>query len=201
MNTYFLQYWKQFIQTKATVTEIANPLNQPQQGNENRHDWRISHNTPYNNNFNCIVRRYINSYLEISFVFVEKKSSNDKLVSAYHFTIVCRPPRLKILILFMTFNILWHFHDLLGTFLTYTEFMKGVEVTLEDKFINPIHWCKYFQGFLGLFSGIFRQDFKGLYFLFFYDPYLDNLPCKFISICHAKTDMTQMQFKNQGATQ
>ena len=46
---------------KATVTEIANWFNQTQQGNKNRHDWQIPHNTPYNNYFNCIVHRYINS--------------------------------------------------------------------------------------------------------------------------------------------
>ena len=34
LNTYFPQYWKQFIQTKATATEIANRLNQSQQGME-----------------------------------------------------------------------------------------------------------------------------------------------------------------------
>ena len=59
LNTYFLQYWKQFIQTKATVTEIANRFNWPKRGNEHRHDWRIPHNTPYNNYFNCVVHRYI----------------------------------------------------------------------------------------------------------------------------------------------
>ena len=52
-----------------------------------------------------------------------------------------------------------------------------------------------------MFSGILRQDFQGIYFSFFYDPYLDNFPCKFISISHAKTNVAQMQFKNQGATQ
>ena len=70
LNTYFLQYWKQFIQPKATVTEIANRFNLHQQGNENRHDWRIPHNTPYNNYF--IVRRYINSQWAASLAFVEK---------------------------------------------------------------------------------------------------------------------------------
>ena len=59
LNTYFLQYYKQFIQTKATVTEIANSFNRPQQGNENRHDRWIPHNTTYNNYFNCAVHRYI----------------------------------------------------------------------------------------------------------------------------------------------
>ena len=59
LNTYILQYWKQFIQTKATVTEIANRFNWPQRGNEHRHDWRIPHNTLYNNCFNCVVHRYI----------------------------------------------------------------------------------------------------------------------------------------------
>ena len=86
--------------------------------------------------------------------FRGKKTSNDKLASARIFTIVCRPPRLKILILFMTFNILWHFRDLLGTFMTYTQFRKGVEVTLEDKLINRIDWSQYFQGFFqGCFQG------------------------------------------------
>ena len=121
-----------------------------------------------------------------SLVFLEK-TSNDKLASAHLFTLVSRPPRLKILILFMTFNIfnqpykmvrhstnwsanlslcvrfnsqsiyiitkagpkwdhhiwlsycirndldppltlliLWHFRDLLGTFMIYAQFMKGV---------------------------------------------------------------------------
>ena len=59
LNTYFLQYWKRFIQTKATVTEIANRFNWPQRGNEHRHDWQIPHNTPYNKYFNCVVRRFI----------------------------------------------------------------------------------------------------------------------------------------------
>ena len=58
LNTYFLKYWKQFIQTKATVTDIPNRFNQHQLGNENTHDWRIPHNTPYNNYFTCIVSRY-----------------------------------------------------------------------------------------------------------------------------------------------
>ena len=49
LNTYFPQYWKQFIQTKATVAQIANRSNQPRRGNEIRHDRRIPHNTPYNN--------------------------------------------------------------------------------------------------------------------------------------------------------
>ena len=59
LNTYFLRYWKQFIQTKAPVTEIAYCFNRTQRGNENRHDWRIPHNSPNNNYFYCIVRRYI----------------------------------------------------------------------------------------------------------------------------------------------
>ena len=38
--------------------------------------------------------------------------------------------------------------------MTYTQFMKSVEVTLEDKLINPIDWCKYFKGF---FMDVFRN--------------------------------------------
>ena len=52
-----------------------------------------------------------------------------------------------------------------------------------------------------MFSGILRQDFTGIYLSFFYDPYFDNFSCKFISICHAQTNVAQMQFKNQGETQ
>ena len=32
LNTNFLQYWKQFIQKKSTVTEIVKCFNRPQQG-------------------------------------------------------------------------------------------------------------------------------------------------------------------------
>ena len=46
---------------KKTKPEIANHFNQPHQGNENRHDWQVPHNTPNNNYFNYIVCRYINS--------------------------------------------------------------------------------------------------------------------------------------------
>ena len=102
---------------------------------------------------------------------------NDKLASAHLFTIVFRPPRLKMLILFMTFNVLWHFHHFRGTFMTYNQFMKSVKDTLEDKLISQKDWCKHFQG-----------------------SYFNNFPCKCISICHAKTNVAQMQFKNQGAT-
>ena len=70
LNTYFLQYWKQFIQPKATVTEIANRFNRHQQGNENRHDWRIPHNTPYIIT-TFIVRRYIKQWAA-SLAIVEK---------------------------------------------------------------------------------------------------------------------------------
>ena len=59
LNTYFLQHWKQFIQTKAIVTETAKRFNRLHRGNENRHDWQIPHNTPYDNYFNCVVRRYM----------------------------------------------------------------------------------------------------------------------------------------------
>ena len=98
----------------STVAEIANLFNRPQRGNENRHDWRIPHNTPYNNYSNWVVCRYIKLFFhseqprEFSW---KKKSSNDKVASAHLFTIVCSPPRL---------------------------FTKGFEVTLEDKLINPI---------------------------------------------------------------
>ena len=57
LNTYFLQIL--FIQIKATVTEIASSFNRPQHSNENRHDWRIPHNAPYNDYFNCIVYKHI----------------------------------------------------------------------------------------------------------------------------------------------
>ena len=33
LNTHFLQYSKQFIQTKGTVTETVDCFNQPQRGN------------------------------------------------------------------------------------------------------------------------------------------------------------------------
>ena len=98
------------------------------------------HNTPYNNYFNCVVRRYITLYIKW------------QVSISTSFTIVCRPPRPRILILFMTVNILWHFHDLLVNFMTYAQFTKGVKVTLEDKLMNPIDWCKdpgCFQGYLG----------------------------------------------------
>ena len=38
--------------------------------------------------------------------------------------------------------------------MTYAQLTKGAEVTLEDKLINPIDWCKYFQGF---FWGVFKD--------------------------------------------
>ena len=129
---------------------------------------------------------------------MEKNSSNGKLASAHLFTIVCRPPSLKIMILFMTFNdILWHFNDLFGHFMTYVQLTKGVKVTLEDKLINPIDWC-ISRIFSGMFSGMLRQDFKGINFSFFFDPYFDNFPCKLIRICHANVacgTVAQMQFK------
>ena len=127
---------------------------------------------------------------------MEKNSSNDKLASAHLFTRVCRPPKLKILILFTTSNdISWHFHDLVGNFMTYVQFTKGVEVALKDKLINSIDWC-ISRVFPGIFSRILRQDFKSIYFSFCY-----ILTCKLINICHGKTKVAQTQFKNHGVTQ
>ena len=75
--------------------------------------------------------------------------------------------------------------------MTYAQFAKGTEISLED--ISTV--------FSGAFLGILRQDFKGIYLSFFYDPYFDNFSFKLISICLAKTNVAQTQFKNQAATQ
>ena len=85
--------------------------------------------------------------------------------------------------------------------LTYAQFAKGTEVSLEDKIINPTDWVSISRVFSGAFLGILRQDFKGIYLSFFYDPYFDNFSFKLISICLAKTNVAQTQFKNQAATQ
>ena len=52
-----------------------------------------------------LIAWYVGALLHSSSSW-KKKASNDKLASAHLFTIVRTPPRLKILILFMTFNIL-----------------------------------------------------------------------------------------------
>ena len=114
LNTYFLQYWKQFIQTKATVTEKGNRFNRPQPGiviivNGQRHS------TNWSANLSLCVRFNSQS------IYIITKAGHKwdhHIWLSYCIRNDLDPP--------LTLLILWHFRDLLGTFMIYAQFMKGV---------------------------------------------------------------------------